>query len=148
MLTLLPALEQYLPNRRLAILAFLAFELPAASPAVPGFVRKEKFVSELPPNSENIHEIASLRTPPANVVSALEDLVKNPSIKSIQCPHEASAGGKHFSIATVLYWARITAIRKVQTCWQHAVDMLQARMDKDVDSILLQAAFRALSYVP
>jgi hypothetical protein len=148
MLTLLPALEQYLPDKRLTILTFLAFELPAATPAAPGFVRRELFVSKLPPNSENFHEISSLRTPPANIVRSLEDLVKNPSINSIQCPHEASADGKHFPISTVLYWARVIAIREIQTRWRHAVDRLQAKMDEDVDSVLLKAAFQALSYVP
>jgi len=131
--TLLPALEQYLPDRRLSILTFLTFKLPAAAPADPCFVRRENFVSELPPNSENFHEISSLQTP---------------LIKSIQCPHEASVGGKRFPIATVLYWARIIAICKVQTCWKHAVERLQAKIDEDVDSVLLQAAFRAIISQP
>ena len=75
-------LEQYLPDRMLTILTFLAFELPATALATPGFVRREKFVSKLPPNSENFYEISLMKTPPVNIVSALEDLVKtrNPSI--------------------------------------------------------------------
>jgi hypothetical protein len=41
----------------------------------------------------------------------------------------------------------VVAIREVQTCWQHAVNNLQVRIDKN-NSDLLQAAVLSLSYTP
>ena len=85
--------------------------------------------------------------PPPNILGALQDLIKDPTVKSIQCPHEPGAGGKRFPTATVLYWTWVVAIREVQTCWQLAVNNLQARIDKkNLD--LLQATVRSLSYTP
>ena len=145
--SLLPAFEQYLPDNKLSISSLLAFKLPPSAPAAPSLVRPKKFVSKLAPNSEDVHEITSLQIPPPNILSALQDLIKNPMVKSIQCPHEPGAGGKRFPTVTVLYWTRIVAIQEVQTCWQHAVNSLQARMNGD-NSELLQAAVRSLSYTP
>ena len=143
----LPAFEQYLPDHKLNIFSLLAFKLPTSAPATPSFIRPKKFISELPPNSENAHKITSLQMPPPNILSALQDLIKDPTVKSIQCPHEPSAGGRRFPTATVSYWTRVVAIQKVQTCWQHAVNNLQARIDRK-NSDLLQAAVLSLSYTP
>jgi hypothetical protein len=44
-----------------------------------------------------------------------------------------------------LYWTRVVAIWEVQTCWQHAVNNLQAMINKN-NSELLQAAILSLSY--
>ena len=47
----------------------------------------------------------------------------------------------------MLFWIRVVAIRDVQTCWQYAVNNLQARIDRK-NSPLLQAAILSLSYTP
>ena len=141
------AFEQHLPDRKLPIFSLLAFKLPTSAPAAPSMMRPKKFISMLPPNSENIHEITSLQIPPANILSVLQGLIKDPMVKSIQCPHEPGAGGKRFPTVTVLYWTQVVAIREVQISWQHAVNNLQARIDKK-NSELLQAALRSLSYTP
>lgn len=145
----LPAFEKYLPESKLPILSLLAFKLPASAPPAPSLIRPKKFISELLPNSEDIHEITSLLVPPPNILNALQDLIKNPTtiVKSIQCPHEPGAGGKRFPTETVLYWTRVVAIREVQTSWQDAVNNLQARIEKN-NSELLQAAVKSLSYTP
>ena len=70
-----PTFEQYLPDRKLPIFSLLAFKLPTSVPAAPSFIRPKKFISELPPNSENVHEITSLQMPPPNILSALQDLI-------------------------------------------------------------------------
>jgi hypothetical protein len=146
---LLPAFEKYLPESKLPILSLLAIKLPASAPPAPSLIRPKKFISELPPNSEDIHEITSLLMPPPNILSALQDLIKDPTmiVNSIQCPHEPSAGGKRFPTATVFYWTRVVAIRDVQSSWQHAVNNLQARIVKN-NSELLQTAVKSLSYTP
>ena len=82
--SLLPAFEQYLPDNKLSISSLLAFKLPPSAPAAPSLVRPKIFVSELAPNSEDVHEITSLQIPPPNILSALQDLIENPMVKSIQ----------------------------------------------------------------
>jgi hypothetical protein len=143
----LPTVEQYLPDRKLPIFSLLAFKLPTSAPAAPCLLRPKKFISELPPNSENVHEITSLQIPPPNILSVLQDLIKDPTVKSIQCPHDPGAGGKRFPTATLLYWTRVVAIQEVQTCWRRAVDGLRARIDKKKPD-LLRAVILSLSYTP
>ena len=141
-----PAFKQYLPEVTLPIFSLLAFKLPTSAPAAPSSIQPKKFISK-PPNSDDVHEIASLQMPPPNILSTLQDLIKDPVMMSIQCPHEPSAGGKIFPITTVLFWTHVIAIQDVQTCWQHAINNLQARISKN-NSDLLQAALQSLSYTP
>jgi hypothetical protein len=147
MANLPPELEKCLPDIKLPILAFLAFQLPIAATVNP-HMRPNKYISNMPPNSEKTTDILGLRPPPQRIIDALITLTKDPTIKSIQCPHESTAGQKRFPLITVTYWARISAIQKTQSQWQDAFNQLQAQIDNNPGSELLQNVFSRLAAMP
>lgn len=147
MLNLPPEIEKCLPDIKLSVLAFLAFQLPKAA-TINSHMRPNKFTSNMPPNSENIADILGLHPPPESIVNALTTLIRDSTIKSIRCPHESTAGKKRFPLVTVTYWARLITIRKIQSQWQDAFGQLQAQMDNNTNSKLLQDVFNNLSHIP
>src|ERR1700734_2644518 len=87
---------QSLPSDNILMTNFLAWSLPPSAPMNARFTRVEKFLSLLTPNVEKFNDILAIYDPPNSVVNILADRIQDPSIKSIQCPHLANAGGQQF----------------------------------------------------
>lgn len=112
-----------LPPVTLTVQDFLAYELPSIAPNT-RFIRPDKYLSTVKPNVDNIDEIAALVTPPGEVLNSLRGMDRLWA-KSIICPHETSAGGKHYPMWVLTYWLRVKDIRGIQHQWRSAMTNLQ-----------------------
>ncbi|KAF8954679.1 hypothetical protein BDZ97DRAFT_1927882 [Flammula alnicola] len=137
MSSLLPDIQRCLPDGRIPVLALLTISLPEVVTAN-RIMQPEKYVSSLPPNSEDIDKMLTLPIPPPDIVNALQHLIRKPeqSDMSVFCPHVPTAGGKCFPTMIVLCWARLLEICGVQSKWKEAVDKLQKRMVQEPESVL------------
>ncbi|KIK05836.1 hypothetical protein K443DRAFT_3607 [Laccaria amethystina LaAM-08-1] len=95
-----PTAQLLLPPVTLTVQDFLAYELLSIAPNT-RFIWPDKYLSTVEPNVNNIDEITALATPPDKVVESLHGMDRLRA-KSIICPHEMSAGGKHYP----MWWLR------------------------------------------
>jgi hypothetical protein len=146
----LPAcIKHHLPNNNISVLAFLGYNLPLLDHVTGSqFMRPEKYLSQSLLNSENMEEIFRILSPPIDTVKAIAQRIhNNPDIRSIQCPHSPSSGGKRFPLWVVAYWIHLHDIYKMKAMWKLAVSTLRNHIEmQDHTSGLLRQAFNALSY--
>lgn len=139
---------QSLPRDDISITSFLAWSLPPCAPMNARFTRVEKFLSSLTPNVEKFNDILAIHDPPNSVVNMLADRIQDPSIKSIQCPHLANAGGQRFPIWIVAFWKRLLIIRDIQTKWRAAHHELITQLTLKPKDPLLTSVLNTLSHIP
>jgi hypothetical protein len=142
---------QSLPGDNISITSFLAWSLPPCTSINARFTRVEKFLSPLTPNvesEEKLNDILAIHGPPDSVVNILAQRIQDPSIKSIQCPHLANAGGKQFPLWIVAFWKRLLFMRDVQTKWCAAHHELTTQLMLKPKDHLLSCVLDTFSHIP
>ena len=139
---------QLLPGDNISIEKFLVWSLPPCAPINAHFTHVEKFLSPLVPNVERFNDILTIHDPPNSIVNILADRIKDPSIKSIQCPHLVNAGGQQFPIWIVAFWKRLQFVRNVQTKWHAAHHELVTQLMLKPEDHLLSSVLDTLSLIP
>ena len=139
---------QTLPGDNISIAKFLAWSLLPCTSINACFTHVENFLSPLPPNIERFDDILAIHGPPNSVVNILAEKLQDLSIKSIQCPHLANAGGQRFPIWIVAFWKRLLFMCDVQTNWCAAHHELVTQPMLKPDNHLLSSVLDTLSHVP
>jgi hypothetical protein len=145
MLTLPLEMQQYLPSDSITVLKLIALRL-STSTSASHIIWPEKYTSTLPPNSTDPSKIRILPLPPADVIQNLQQFAQCPT-QSVLCPHVMNARGKRFPVSTILFWACILELRKVQAAWEYAVSGLQRRREREQGNDIIQKVLDVLSYL-
>ena len=112
-----PEIQRYLPQNNLSVCEFITVDLPKSAPRT-RFMRTQKYISEQPPTVENVNEIASLPPPPDDILSTLQQSTLSDPIKSIQCPHSATAGSQRYHLWLISFWIHLSSMQKLQAKWK------------------------------
>ena len=102
MASLLPDIQQHLPDRRIPVLAFLAIHLPKVI-TTNHLIQPEKYISSSPPNQADVKEMLGLPIPSPDVVNAWELWLRHPSLVE-----------ESTRISSIIYKTTFTAHRHLQ----------------------------------